>query len=86
MSCGTLLPENFEERRSLERGKAFASEIVDGTLAFLHSRDVVGQRSLLVGKFGGVEPKKFSKNGAILAVFVDTKFEIFSEGFVEGYN
>lgn len=52
-------------------------------MRFLHSSDIVGERSLLVGMLGGVESQKFSQDSTILAVFMDTKLEILGERFIE---
>jgi len=82
----TFLLEDFKERRSLERCQALTSEIVNRLLWFLHPRNVVGKRRLFIERFSRVEAKKFGKNITVLAVFMNTKLEIFGESFIESYS
>src|SRR5271170_506089 len=79
----TFLLEDFKERRGFKRDETLASEIVNGLLRFLHPGDIVGKRSLVISRFCRVETQELGQCVSVLAVFVDTKLEIFGKCLVE---
>jgi len=82
----TLLLEDLEERRGFERDKAFSGKIVDGFLRVLHPSDVVGKGGLFVQRRRSIESEKLSQNLTILAVLMNTEFDILGECFIEGFE
>jgi len=82
----TLLLEDLEERRGLERDKAFTGKVVDRLLRVLHPSDVVGKRRLFVQRRRSIESEKLSQNLTILAVLMNTEFDILGECFIEGFE
>jgi len=82
----TLLLEDLKERRGLERDKTLTGKVVDGFLRFLHTSDVVGKGGLFVQRRRGIESEKLGQNLTVLAVLMNTKFDILGECFVEGFE
>jgi len=79
----TFFLEDFNEWRVLDLRFGFTSNEKDIFLSFFHSTDVVFERAHFITRGGSEISEETSNFGSVWTIFVDTKFKVFGELFVE---
>ena len=79
----SLLAEGLQEWRGRHCSNAFASDVEDVVLSFLHAVHVLLQADLLIARLGGVEAKELCNLGAVGGIFMHPKLQALAKCFLK---
>ena len=79
----SLLAEGLQEWRGRHCSNAFASDVENVVLSFLHAVDILLQTDLLIARLGGVEAKELCNLRAVGGIFMHPELQALSKCFVK---